>query len=383
MLDRLVVGDVPAKHHIVHRGPDGALRWEECITRRGFDGAYTLAYHLRRPHEARGVDARHGWTVRGAAEPALRRRHYRGQDWTGGGPAVDARTPILVNDDVIVSVAKVDQPDPVYVANGDADELLYVHEGSGVLVSPFGTLRFGPEDYVGVPKGIVHRIVPDPGQRLWLLSIEGQGLGLLSKWRNDVGQLRMDAPYCHRDFRTPVFEGPTDEGLREQVVKREGRWHGFVHDHSPLDLVGWDGAVYPWAFPIRAFQPRTGQVHLPPDTHGTFAVRGALVCSFVPRVVDFHPQAIPCPYPHSSVDCDEFLLYCAGNFTSRKGVGPGSMSFHPYGVPHGPHPGALEASVGTVRTDELAVMLDTFKPLRPTTAAATIEDPGYHDSFRA
>ncbi len=385
MIERLVVGEVPAKHHTVLRGPDGALRWEECITRLGFDGPYTLAYHLRRPHEGRIVEARHGWVA--PVEPApwrpTQRRHYRSQELPVGGAAVNARTPLLFNDDVTISVARVTEADPVYVVNGDADELLWVFEGSGVLRSQLGDLRFAPDDYVGIPRGLLHRIVPDEGVALYLLSVEGHHIGIPSKWRTPVGQLRMDAPYCHRDFRTPSFQGPTDEGLREVVVKRMGRWTGLQLDDSPLDLVGWDGAVYPWVFPILNFQPRVGMVHLPPDWHGTFSCRGGLICSFVPRPVDFHPQAIPCPYPHSSVDCDEFLFYARGHFTSRKGVGPGSISHHPYGIPHGPHPGALEASIGTTRADELAVMLDTFQPMRPTAAAMSVEDAGYHDGFRA
>jgi len=191
----------------------------------------------------------------------------------------------------------------------------------------------------------------------------------------------MDAPYCERDFKRPQLKAPFDEGIRELVVRREGRWHGFVLDASPLDVVGWDGAVYPWAFPILAFQPRVSSIHLPPTWHGTFAARGALICSFVPRLVDFHPDAIPCPYPHSSTHCDEIIFYCDGNFTSRRGVQPGSISHHPMGIPHGPHPGSYEKSIGTTRTDELAVMCDAFAPLHTTAAARGIEDPDYQDSF--
>jgi homogentisate 1,2-dioxygenase len=259
---------------------------------------------------------------------------------------------------------------------------LFIHEGAGVLRTAFGDLRFEALDYVFIPKGVIHRLLPDPGLAQRWLSIECVGgMSLLSKWRNDVGQLRMDAPYSHRDFRRPVFAGPRDERLRELVVKREGRFHAYELVNSPLDVVGWDGAVYPWVFPILAFQPRTSTVHLPPDWHGTFATRGALICSFVPRAVDYFPDAIPCPYPHSSVDCDELLYYVRGNFTSRKGVGPGSVSVHPYGIAHGPHPGAYEASIGTTRTDELAVMLDTFEGMRLTPEAAGVEDARYHDSF--
>jgi homogentisate 1,2-dioxygenase len=251
-----------------------------------------------------------------------------------------------------------------------------------VLRSPLGDVRFEALDYVFVPRGLPHRFLPDPGPQYWL-SIEcAAGFTLPRQWRNEVGQLRMDAPYTHRDFRRPVFEGPRDDdGLRDLVVKRGGAFHGFRYQHPPLDVVGWDGAVYPWAFPILRFQPRVGLVHLPPTWHGTFAARGALVCSFVPRPLDFHPQAIPCPYPHSSVSCDEFIFYCRGNFTSRKGVGPGSISHHPAGIAHGPHPGAYEESIGARTTDELAVMLDTYRPLQATADARSVEDPDYHASF--
>ncbi len=231
-------------------------------------------------------------------------------------------------------------------------------------------MRFEQDDYVFVPKGLAHRFVPDDAPQYWLTVECHGGLWLPKQWRNEVGQLRMDAPYCHRDFRRPEFEGPRDEGIRDVVVKRGGRFHGFRQPHSPLDVVGWDGTVYPWAFPILNFQPRAGLVHLPPTWHGTFAARGALICSFVPRVVDFHPEAIPCPYPHSSVDVDELLFYCRGNFTSRKGVGPGSISHHPPGIPHGPHPGSYEKSIGTARTDELAVMIDAIRAAGPDLGGA-------------
>jgi homogentisate 1,2-dioxygenase len=227
---------------------------------------------------------------------------------------------------------------------------------------------------------MLHRFIPDDGAQEWLW-FEARGVHLLQQWRNEVGQLRMDAPYSHRDFRRTEFVAPRDEGIRGLVVKRGDRWHGFTFVDSPLDVVGWDGSVYPWAFPILNFQPRAGLVHLPPTWHGTFGARGALICSFVPRVVDFHPEAIPCPYPHSSPSCDEIIFYCAGNFTSRRGVGPGSISHHPAGIPHGPHPGSYEKSIGTTRTDELAVMMDSFLPLRPTAAAMAVEDPGYMKSF--
>jgi homogentisate 1,2-dioxygenase len=384
MFERRVVGKVPRKHHIQLRDEKGTLMYEECITRDGFEGPYTIAYHQQAPHTQSLAEVGHGWKAPEAITGrALAKRHYKTQalEKVGGAP-LDARVPLLFNADVTLGVVHPTAADPVYFSNADGDDLFYIHEGGGVLRSPLGDLRFEAQDYVFVPRGLVHRFFPDEGVAQYWLSIECKGgLHLPRQWRNEVGQLRMDAPYSHRDFRVVEFTGPRDEGVRELVVKRADVFHGFRYQHSPLDVVGWDGTVYPWAFPILNFQPRAGLVHLPPTWHGTFAARGALICSFVPRVVDFHPEAIPCPYPHSSVDCDEFLFYARGNFISRRGVGPGSVSHHPMGVTHGPHPGAYERSIGHKTTDELAVMLDTTLPLHPTAAALSVEDPNYQNSF--
>ncbi len=384
MFERRVVGKVPRKHHIQLRDDKGTLMFEECLTRDGFEGPYTIAYHQKAPHTQSLGEAKGGWEAPTAVpEQRLAKRHYKTQELPRkGGAPLNARVPLLFNADVTLSVVHPTEADSVYFTNADADDLFYIHQGSGVVRSVLGELRFGPEDYVFIPRGLVHRILPDPGVPQYWLSMECKGgVHLPRQWRNDVGQLRMDAPYSHRDFKVVEFTGPQDEGIRDLVVKRGDRFHGFEYQHSPLDVVGWDGTVYPWAFPILNFQPRAGLVHLPPTWHGTFATRGALICSFVPRVVDFHPEAIPCPYPHSSVDCDEFLFYCRGNFTSRRGVGPGSVSFHPMGVAHGPHPGAYEGSIGHRETNELAVMLDTVLPLHPTAAALSVEDPNYQKSF--
>lgn len=383
MLDRIVQGAVPRKHHLAFRDADGRLLYEEAYTRAGFDGPYTLAYHRGRPHATRSAEIRHGFRVPQAAPPRpFAKRHYRTQDLARKrGPAVDARVPLLFNADLAISLATPDVPDPVYFSNGDGDELIYVFEGGGLLRCPLGDLRFEKDDYVFVPRGLLHRLVPDPVPQRWL-AIEATGaVHLPSQWRNATGQLRMDAPYSHRDFRRVEWQGPMDEGIRDLLVKRGGAFHGFRFEAPPLDVVGWDGALYPFAFPILNFQPRVGLVHLPPTWHGTFAFPGALVCSFVPRPLDFHPEAVPCPYPHASVDVDEVLFYVRGEFTSRRGVGAGSISHHPAGVMHGPHPGAYEASVGAKATNELAVMLDCYRPLQATHDAIAIEDPGYEASF--
>jgi homogentisate 1,2-dioxygenase len=385
MLDRMVTGVVPDKAHTALRDESGRLRHEECLTREGFEGPFTILYHLERPHLSTPTSAGHGWEIPAATDDEphpLCRRHYLSQELARrGGAPLDARVPLLFNDDVVLSVVQPDEPDPVYFSNGDGDDLYFISAGGGLLRSPLGDLPFAAHDYLFVPKGLAHRMIPDDKTQAWF-SIEcAGGFGLLGQWRNAVGQLRMDAPYSHRDFRRPTFSGPRDEGLRDLVVKRGGSFHGFRLPTSPLDVVGWDGTVYPWAFPILNFRPRVGLTHLPPTVHGTFAARGALICSFVPRPLDFHPDAIPCPYPHSSVDCDEIIFYAGGTFTSRKGVGVGSLSHHPAGVIHGPHPGAYEGSVGARATDELAVMLDTAGSLQATAAARSIEDPAYHASF--
>lgn len=389
MLQRLAAGDIPAKHHIALRDGLGVLRYEHCLTRDGFDGAYTIAYHQNRPHADVPVETKHGFELPALSEvDTLLKRHYRTSrlELTGGA-SIDARVPLLFNDDVVVSMLSPSAPDPEYFANGDADDLFFIVQGSGLLRSVIGDLRFQTNDYVYAPKGLPYRFVPDQGVAQRWLSLECKGgLWIPRKFRNETGQLRMDAPYCHRDFRFPTFVGPMDEGIRRVLVKRSTTprapvFHTYELRHSPLDVVGFDGTVYPFAFPILNFQPRAGLVHLPPDWHGTFALRGGLVCSFVPRVVDFHPEAIPCPYPHASVDCDEVLFYVDGDFMSRVGIERGSMSHHPAGVSHGPHPFAYEKSLGVSRTDELAVMMDTTRPLARTSHAERIEDIGYHLSF--
>jgi homogentisate 1,2-dioxygenase len=388
MLDRVSVGDVPKKPHLRVLRADGRPLYEECITRAGFEGPYSILYHEHRPHEATPFAPTTCFHAR-RAEPAreLLRRHYRCLALAAGGPtkgALEARIPLLFNADVGIGFASPTAADPAYFVNADADELFFVLQGSGTLRSAFGDLSYEPLDYLYVPKGVAHRFLPAPGTEQALLWLEFRGpLGLPARYRNSIGQLRMDAPFSHRDFRRPVPRGPRDEGLRETLVKRDDTLFGFRSRHSPLDVVGWDGTLYPFALPILAFQPRVGQVHLPPPAHATFEAPGALVCSFVPRPLDFHEQANPCPYPHSSVDVDEVLFYANGAFASRRGIAAGSLSHHPAGIPHGPHPGAYETAPPAGRTDEIAVMLDCAAPLSRTDHAARVEDAEYHRSFEA
>jgi homogentisate 1,2-dioxygenase len=387
MIDRQSAGLLPDKPHTAFRDAAGKLFYEEMFTRGGFDGPFSYFYHRNpiTPQRETGPTER-GWRAPQAADVTLKRRLFISDRVSAGGQLVDRRTPILFNADVTVLLAHATVTDDAYFANGDGDELFYVQEGAATLESPCGLLDVGAGDYVHVPRSLIHRWhLPAGGAlRAMIFELTG-GLMIPRDFRNPVGQLRMDAPYTHRDFKKP--KGPIatpdriHDGPQVLLVKKGGTFRRYELQAPPMDVVGWDGFVYPWAFPIEKYQAKTGLVHLPPTIHTTFAAPGALICSFVPRVVDFHPQAIPCPYPHSSVDCDEIILYLRGNFTSRRGVGPGAISLHPAGIAHGPHPGAYEASIGSQRTDELAVMMDCFKPLVPTQQALNLEDPAYHDSW--
>jgi len=391
MIDRHSAGLLPDKPHTAYRTPGGGILYEEMHTRAGFGGAFSYFYH-RFPvgaHREVGI-ARRGWPANErdpeGASP-LRRRLYLSDRVAAQGMLVDRRLPLLFNEHVTILLAHAALTDDVYFANGDGDELWFVRGGRGRLESPCGWLDAGPGDYVWIPRSLVHRwhVIEGP---LAMLCFEVRGgVSIPAAYRNAVGQLRMDAPYTHRDFVRPI--GPIAtldamlEGPRELVVKKRGTFSRYVLETPAMDVVGWEGFVYPVALPIERFAPKTGLVHLPPTVHATFEGPGVLVCSFVPRALDTHPQAIPCPYPHSSVDCDEVLLYLRGSFTSRRGVGPGAISLHPAGIVHGPHPGAYEESIGTRRTEELAVMCDTFAPLSPTAQAAQLEDRGYHETWLA
>ena len=401
MLDYHRLGLVPAKHHIqlprakAHKTDGSPVYYEHCLTRKGFDGAYTIAYRKNNP--GREVAARASRLqdtfvpVADAEAGPLRRRHLRAPGAAGKGALWQSLRILVGNDDVRIGTSEPTVADSGLVQDGDGDLLLFLHEGSGKLSSELGDLAVRRHDYVWIPRGLIHRIVfaKGPVHVMWM-ECRG-GLEIPSNFRNPAGQLKMDAPYSHRDFRRPTVlskpaKGDVDaKGHVKVLNKRNDLYTERILPHHPFDVVGYDGAAYPVAFNVHDYQPKTGLVHLPPPIHTTFlGGRGAfVVCSFVPRKLDYHPQAIPCPYPHSSVDCDEVLWYVEGDFASRRGVGPASISLHPAGIPHAPQPGRYEASFGAERTDELAVMVDTFKPLRLTQHALGVDDPGYHGSWMA
>jgi homogentisate 1,2-dioxygenase len=362
---------------------------EQMITRGGFNGAYSALYYRTPPTNEVDVAefALPGFCpVERVAQQPLQRRHLQAQNLKPAGDFLTGRRTLLVSDALDLAVCKPCESTPRFFSNGDGDELYFVHEGQGVLESLYGVLPFRPHDYVLIPKMTPYRFVFE-GDAATLLIIEGRpDIGIPSPYRNACGQLTDYAPFSHRDFRLPTQLlqcQPQRHGSPpyQVVAKRANRLTVHRYGHFPLDIAGWDGCVYPLAFNIHDFQPKTGQVHLPPTIHTTFAGEKFVVCSFVPRIVDFHPQAIPCPYAHANVDMDEILYYVAGNFTSRQGIGPQSISFHPAGITHGPHPGTYERSVGAQRTDELAVMIDCYPPFQLTAEAARIEEAAYHLSW--
>ena len=384
MIHRLRYGQIPDKPHTVFE-VDGKLTFEHCFTRQGFDSVYTIMWHRRPPHWVEGEEdlgPHPGW-AEATWQGALRRCHYlSGANPEGGTPFLGRRL-LMANPDVGIWLSRPTESEQTLVANADGDELTFVHSGSGRVETPLGIVAFEPMDYVYVPKALPHRFVLDGPAHLLVVEARTP-LRVPTQFRSPEGQLNMFAPYTHHDFREPCWPDGGPQSIRvprRLVVQSGGQLTAFEMSHDPFDVVGWDGQLWPFAFPILAYQPKTGQVHLPPTSHITFAGPGYVVCSFVPRLVDFHERAIPCPYAHSSPDCDEVLFYVAGNFTSRKGIGEGSISFHPRGLTHGPHPGTYEASIGTERTDEVAVMVDTFKPLLPTEHAAAIEDHAYNRSW--
>lgn len=383
------LGSVPPKHHVTHY-EDGKLLMEQCMTRVGFDGTYSILYFRTPPTDECKVSVMElpGFCpVEPLAEQALHRRHLRTQEIKHGGDFLTGRRTVLMNDDVRVSICKPNASGKDWFSNADGDECWFAYEGGGVVETIYGPLSFRKHDYVLIPKGTPYRVHPEGGTGTFLAFESSSYIDLPQQFRNASGQITMDAPYCHRDFRVPTEllkfdEGAHGKGPYPLIVKSGNRLSVHEYEHFPWDLVGWDGFAYPVAFSIHDYQPRTGSVHLPPTTHVTFAGRGFIICSFVPRKVDYYHQgehkAIPCPYGHASVDCDEILYYVQGNFTSRKGIDRESISLHPMGVPHGPHPGTYERSVGVDRTNELAVMCDTFKPLRLTPTGAAVEDKDYN-----
>ena len=379
-------GSVPPQRHTQHRAPDGSLYAEELFGVEGFVGRSSLLYHVVPPTRTHKVEFLREVPLIAVGEDQAHRHHLTK---TGGiparGDAISGRVPLFFNADVVFGVARPAEamPPDTFYRNGEGDEVIFVHQGEGLFDSIFGPLRYGPGDYIVIPIGTTWRFDPDEGSAQRLLWLETPGeIEPPKRYRNDYGQLLEHAPYYQRDIRPPDEAKPrTDDGEFVIHVKTRGRVTAYHYRRHPFDVVGWDGYLWPFIFNIRDFQPITGRVHQPPPVHQTFQGRNFVLCSFVPRKFDYHPLAIPAPYNHSNINSDEVIYYVAGNFMSRRGVEISSFTVHPAGIPHGPHPGTVEASIGKEGTEELAVMVDTFHPLYFTHEALELDDPAYPYSW--
>jgi homogentisate 1,2-dioxygenase len=378
------LGQIPHKRHTQFRQQDGSLYHEELMGLRGFTGAKSLLYHLRPPTEVSNIAGSCPSELKFADQGPLRHRLINTASLPMNGDAVEGRVPLMANQDVTMSIVRPREAMSYWYRYAHGDEAIFVHEGTGTFESQFGTLKYGPGDYLVVPTGVIWRILPDTGveQRMLVVESAGGHIEPPRRYINNYGQFLESAPYAERDIRPPEqLVTHDDTGQFEVRVKARGQISRYIYSHHPLDVVGWDGHVWPFAFNIRDFEPITGRVHQPPPVHQTFEGPGFVVCSFVPRLFDYHPLSIPAPYNHSNVDSDEVIYYVAGDFMSRRGVGAASFTVHPNGIPHGPHPGTYEGSIGKTRTEELAVMVDTFRPLKLTEAAVAFEDEHYPYSW--
>lgn len=378
------MGKVPRKRHIQFRQPNGALYSEQVFGTRGFSGIASILYHAHPPTQVESFQPLMDLRPTPATRQPFRHYHLRTSNLAPQGDAVSGRVPLLTNANVTLSLCCPSLSMPYFFKNADGDELLFVHEGAGKLHSLFGMLSFREGDYLVIPRGTIYHLELEQ-MPVRLLTIEAMGgpIEIPKRYRNEYGQLLEHAPFCERDIRVPeTLEFHEETGHFEVRIKARGMLTAYHYTFHPFDVVGWDGYVYPWAFNIHDFEPITGSLHQPPPTHQTFAGPNFVVCSFVPRMLDTHPEAIPIPYNHSNVDSDEVLYYVNGNFSSRRGIERGSITLHPAGLPHGPQPGAVEASLGMKRTAEMAVMLDTFFPLQLTEAALAMDDPNYPNSWQ-
>lgn len=377
------LGQFPKKRHIQFRKPNGDLYFEELFSTEGFSDVYSLVYHCNPPTQIKQIGEPFSVAPKPIHDKQLRPRCLQGFDIRPEDDYLKSRKPVLVNDDVqIILAAPRKSVTDYFFKNADADEMIFVHQGTGVLKTMYGQIRFGYGDYLVIPRGTTYQIHFDtPDNRLFIVESYSPLL-TPDRYRNKFGQLLEHSPFCERDIRKPEqLETFDQQGEYRFFIKKQNMMYPYVYLNHPFDVIGWDGYCYPYAFSIHDFEPITGRVHQPPPVHQTFQTRGFVVCSFVPRLYDYHPLAIPAPYFHSNIDSDEVLYYVDGDFMSRKHVTKGMITLHPAGIPHGPHPGAIERSIGAKDTQELAVMVDTFRPLVMTDYSAEIEQLDYYLSW--
>lgn len=377
------LGEIPHKRHTQFRRNDGELHTEELFGAEGFSGSSSLLYHYHPPTTVRKVEKGEEVAPKMWKEALLRHHHLVTKDFPAKGDPVSGRRMLMFNNDVQIGLVVPETKGMDYFyRNGEHDEMLFIHQGEGYVQTNFGRLDFKPFDYVYLPRATTYQIHFLTEEARYLYIDSTAPIGFPKRYLSKMGQFMENSPICERDFRLPTeplfFEGKGEFELR---IKKQGRMHHYWFDHHPLDVVGWDGYLYPWIFNMKDFEPITGRVHQPPPVHQNFEAWNYVICSFVPRKFDYHPLAIPAPYAHSNVDSDEVLYYVEGDFMSRKGIHWASFTHHPGGIPHGPHPGTVEKSIGKEDTDEYAVMIDTFHPLYLTEEARELDDETYPYSW--
>ena len=373
------LGEIPHKRHTQFRKPDGSLYAEQLFSTEGFSNDYSLLYHVYPPTQIIKTEKPINVAPKIAEEKMLSHRSFEGFKIKPENDFLDSRIPVLVNNDVhIVLAAPRQGMEDYFFKNADADEMIFVHEGSGVLRTMYGELSFGYGDYLVIPRGTIYQISFNGADNRLFIVESFSPIRFPKKYLSKNGQLLEHSPFCERDIRAPQNLFTHDERGDFLVrTRKRGIQYNIHYAAHPFDVIGWDGCCYPFAFSIHDFEPITGRVHQPPPVHQTFEANNFVVCSFCPRLFDYHPEAIPAPYNHSNIDSDEVLYYVDGDFMSRKNVTRGMITLHPAGIPHGPHPGAVEKSIGAKETKELAVMVDTFHPLMLTKQALDIENDNY------
>lgn len=377
------VGRIPHKRHTTFRKADGSLYHEELFGTIGFDGMSSLLYHEHPPTMVREVLESLDVAPKVAVKKNMKAYRFIGFNVTPTEDYLDSRVPVLTNADLTISLAAPTKSMTDYFyKNAQHDEMVFVHEGSGVLRTQMGELAFSEGDYLLIPRGMIQQFeFSTAANRLFIVE-SAAPMYTPKRYRNWFGQLLEHSPFCERDLRTPTYMEPNSAlGDYHLKVKKEDMLHQYIYASHPFDVVGWDGYNYPYAFNIKDFEPITGRVHQPPPVHQTFETTSFVVCSFVPRLYDYHPEAIPAPYNHSNIDSDEVLYYVDGDFMSRNNIGRGQITLHPAGIPHGPHPGTYEGSIGKKGTEEYAVMVDTFRPLQITEQALALDAGDYHKSW--
>lgn len=377
------LGKIPHKRHCQFRDEDGNLYHEQLFGTIGFDGMSTLMYHVNPPTVVQEYKGRTDVRPEIADDGDMIMKSYQGYKVDPEKDFLKSRVPVLTNVDCTIELASPTQSLREYFyKNADADEVIFIHEGTGTLRTQLGNIPFKYGDYLVVPRGIIYQIDFDTDKNRLFIVESRRPIYTPKRYRNWFGQLLEHSPFCERDFRTPSeLETHTEKGEFTIKIKKEGFLYEYVYAHHPFDIVGWDGYNFPYAFSIHDFEPITGRVHLPPPIHQTFETDAFVICSFVPRLYDYHPDAIPAPYNHSNIDSDEVLYYVDGDFMSRNNIEKGQITIHPAGLPHGPHPGAYERSIGKKETEELAVMVDTFKPLKATKQALDLQIKDYYKSW--